>query len=372
MLRTLVRGAEATERRCFLTADRATSAVLAAPGPRPDPSRIAHGEASGTSVIGLLRRRELERRAGFCHGPPAMRACLGMLALLLVPATGLAQDPPSAAVMAVGGTIGVEASGWVEAVDAIEARLREAGFRIDDSGLPRRDDCAELSCLRAERASRDVDVLVTLTLFVAEGSTDQVGSVVVTMVDASGQYVGDERVEGRVVSTVAALALAEARTARERGAEPWLRVSGTAGAIVRVDGHEVGVVPYEGRLTPGHHRVEVSLGGLGTVVREVDAAAGETVELDETLGGGGGGGDDAVVAGVLFGVAGGLAIAGGVGVGLGATWNGQFGQCLGPTTPPCDLYVGPGAGDGALAFGGTSLVVAGGLAIAAALVLAVN
>lgn len=307
-----------------------------------------------------------------------MRACLGVLFALLSPSLVLAQEAPSAAVMAVGGTIGVEATAWVEAASAIEARLREAGFRIDDSGLPRRDDCAELSCLREERASRDVDVLVTLTLFVAEGTADQVGSVVVTMVDATGQYVGDENVEGRIIGTVAALALAEARTARERGAEPWVRVSGTDGAIVRIDGREVGVVPYEGRLTPGHHRIEVSLGGHETVSREVDARTGETVELDETLRPSGGGGDDDAVGIAL--IASGLAVAivGGVLIGTGAEWIGSAGSCAGGGAPPClgptsTYYPASNADTGTgIAVGGGIGLAAGGAGIVAGIVLLTN
>src|SRR5687768_9134840 len=108
--------------------------------------------------------------------PPRMlRAAL--LAFLFCPALASAQDAPSASVMAVAGTIGLDASAWIEATDAIEARLREAGFRIDENSLPRRDDCTSVECLREERASRDVDVLVTITIFAAEGGDGAPGSV---------------------------------------------------------------------------------------------------------------------------------------------------------------------------------------------------
>jgi hypothetical protein len=313
---------------------------------------------------------ELERHHRVCHRARAMRACLAMLAALLVPSLGRAQDPPRVAVLAVGGTTGAEARAWIDSMEALEARLREAGYALDDSGVPRRDDCAELECLREERTSRALDMLVTLTLF-GDERAEGIGSVVVSIVDASGQYVGDESVDGRVVSTVAALALAEARSARERGAEPWVRVGGTSGAIVRIDGREVGVVPYEGRVTPGPHRVEASLGGRAPFAREIEARAGETVALEATLGAAPRG-DDTVAAGVLFGLAGAAALGGGVALGLGADWNARSGACVGSSGPPCAGYVGPGAGDGALIAGGAQLGAAVGLALVGVLVLAIE
>ncbi len=53
---------------------------------------------------------------------------LSMLGLDTYPSTKEAQDAPTVAVMAVGGTIGLDAAAWVEASDAIEARRREAGY----------------------------------------------------------------------------------------------------------------------------------------------------------------------------------------------------------------------------------------------------
>lgn len=286
-----------------------------------------------------------------------MRTCL-LFALSFFALPASAQDAPTASVVAIGGTVGVEASAWIDAMDAVEARLREAGFRLDTEGLPRLDDCAELACLRQERITRGVDVLVTLTLFVAEGTTDQVGSVVVTLVDAHDQYVGDEAVEGRIVPTVVGLALAEARTERERGAGPWLHVTGTAGAIVRIDGREAGVVPYEAALEPGHHRIEVSLGAQ-VMVREVDAASGEPIEIDAELGGESGGSDDTVP----IAIGGALAGVGAVMLGWGIGYGALEGSCI---DAGCtrgygrdDVDVGLDVGGGvALGVGVTMIVVA--------------
>jgi len=232
--------------------------------------------------------------------------------LLIAPAS--AQDAPTVAIMAVGGTIGLEAAAWIEAHEAIEARLREAGFRVDDSGLPRRDDCTSVECLRQERASRDVDVLVTLTIFAAEGGDGAAGSVVVAMIDADGRYVGDEDVDGRVIGVVAALALASARSDRERGPEPWVRVSGRpTGAIVRIDGREVGVVPFEGLVAAGEHNLEVSLGGYETFSRRFTARNGSTEAIDVALTGNSASGGDRGGDIALLSIAG-VALAGGIGM----------------------------------------------------------
>jgi hypothetical protein len=150
-----------------------------------------------------------------------------------------------------------------------------------------------------------------------------------------------------------------------------VRVGGTSGAIVRIDGREVGVVPYEGRVTPGPHRVEASLGGRAPFAREIEARAGETVALDATLGAAPRG-DDSTAAGVLFGLAGAVALNGGVALGLGADWNARSGACVGSSGPPCAGYVGPGAGDGALIAGGAQLGAAVGLALVGVLVLAIE
>jgi hypothetical protein len=289
------------------------------------------------------------------------RAPLALFAAILsfftVCGTAVAQDAPTVAVMAVGGTIGLDAAAWVEASDAIEARLREAGYRIDDSGLPRRDDCAELACLRGERADRDVDVLVTLTIFAAEGGTDAAGSIVVTMVDADGQYVGEELVEGRVIGVVAALALASARSERERGPEPWVRVSGTpAGAVVVIDGREVGVVPYEGRVEAGEHVVSVRLSGYETFERRFTARSGSTETVEVALSAGGGGGGDRVGS-IVTGV--GLLAAGAVLTGFGIANASQAGSCVGPA--PCAEHVVVAGTEGALFGVGGALLIGGAI-----------
>ncbi len=289
-----------------------------------------------------------------------------LFSLGLTPSLAAAQDAPTVAIMAVGGTIGLDATAWIEANDAIEARLREAGYRVDDSGLPRRDDCTSLECLRQERVTRDVDVLVTLTIFAAEGGDGAPGSIVVGMIDADGRYVGDEDVDGRVIGVVAALALASARSERERGPEPWVRVSGNpVGAIVRIDGREVGVVPYEGRVTAGDHQLEVSLGGYETFSRRFTARNGSTEAIDVALtGGSAGGGDDGPrVALIGTGIA--LVVAGIVSFAVGGAIDATDGSCATPVGDRCaagypdgdvdtGLYVGGGVGVGV---GATLLIV---------------
>lgn len=300
--------------------------------------------------------------------PPRMLRAATLATLLFAtvgPAVASAQDAPSASVMAVAGTIGLDAAAWIEAADAIEARLREAGFRIDDSGLPRRDDCTSVECLREERATRNVDVLVTITIFAAEGGDGAPGSVVVAMVDADGRYVGEERVDGRVIGVVAALALAAARQERERGPEPWVRVSGTPpGAIVRIDGREVGVVPYEGRVAPGEHEIEVTLGGHEPLSRHFTARAGSTENVEVALpaiarGGSGAGG-------ALIGTGVALVVAGLASFIVGGVIDGMEGSCTMTAGPRCieglsqtdsdtAFYVGGGIGMGV----GAGLIIVG-------------
>lgn len=256
--------------------------------------------------------------------------------LCLSASSATAQDAPTVAIMAVGGTIGLEARAWIDASEAIEARLREAGYRIDDSGLPRRDDCTSLECLRQERASRDVDVLVTLTIFAAEGGDGAAGSVVVAMIDADGRYVGDEDVDGRMIGVVAALALASARSDRERGPDPWVRVAGNpTGAIVRIDGREVGVVPYEGRIAAGEHTLEVSLGGYETLTRRFTARSGSTEAIDVALTGSGPAASHGDVRTPLLITGITLTALGAVAMVVGGVIDGMEGQCTTMDGPRC-------------------------------------
>jgi hypothetical protein len=59
-----------------------------------------------------------------------------------------------------------------------------------------------------------------------------------------------------------------------------LKVEGVAGARVTVDGAQVGVVPYEGEVPPGSHRVVVEIEDGGPLIRTVEAVPGEETRLE--------------------------------------------------------------------------------------------
>jgi hypothetical protein len=50
-----------------------------------------------------------------------------------------------------------------------------------------------------------------------------------------------------------------------------------AGAVVRIDGREVGTTPWQGEVLPGRREVRVEVDGRGTAVEHVEVAAGQEV-----------------------------------------------------------------------------------------------
>jgi hypothetical protein len=97
--------------------------------------------------------------------------------------------------------------------------------------------------------------------------------------------------------------------------EALLRIECSAeGAVVRVDGEEVGGCPFEGEVTPGPHRVQVVAPAVNRFEKEVVVEAGSTSTVDVDLSGG----ETVVVdegASPLF-VAGIVSLAAGVGAGV--------------------------------------------------------
>jgi|GEM_PF-2561333 len=59
-----------------------------------------------------------------------------------------------------------------------------------------------------------------------------------------------------------------------------LKVLGHFGARVELDGTEVGIIPFDGEIPAGSHRVVVETAGAGKLIKSVNVAAGETVQIE--------------------------------------------------------------------------------------------
>ena len=58
-----------------------------------------------------------------------------------------------------------------------------------------------------------------------------------------------------------------------------LKVDGHFGSRVTVDGVEMGIVPFDGEISPGAHRVVVETPGAGKLIKEASLIAGQELRL---------------------------------------------------------------------------------------------
>jgi hypothetical protein len=149
-------------------------------------------------------------------------------------------------------------------------------------------DCLEVDC--AARLAREAGIDAVLVVAVWPADDGRATSVAVTLVEPGGAtHEADADVGEAGVSSAATNAVVAAARQRTLGDGVELRVqSAPEGALVLVDGTEVGVTPYVGAYEAGDHEVEVRLHGeseVRQVVLDEDA-----VEVEVSLGGGDGNG----------------------------------------------------------------------------------
>lgn len=146
------------------------------------------------------------------------------------------------------------------------AEFRPVGPLEDDLPPDQRDLalCLEVDC--AARLAREAGLDLVIVVAVWPAEADSAGSVAVTLVDASGTlYEADCEIGAAGVAEAATTALVAATRQRNLGQGTELRVtSAPRGALVVVDGTEVGITPFVAAFPPGDHRVEVRLRGEAT------------------------------------------------------------------------------------------------------------
>lgn len=284
----------------------------------------------------------------------AVRTILAALALvtLALPAAAAAQE--RAAVVSMGGSGGIDAAIYARAVSLFEERLHSGGFEVDTSGTPRLPDACHQACRDEERRARELDVLVVLTLE-ADGSSAPTRAIV-SVIDALAEYTEHEDVAGRDPALVAELVIVRALGQRERGRHPWLSVTGTPeAAYVSIDGHDVGLVPWEGEVEPGDRDVRVHLTGYEPFTSTVTAAPGAPALLEVALRATSRSDDTRRIVALSTGIP--LVAAGIVLVSMGGAYASRSGECVDST---CTAgYVFGDTEAATLGVGVSSLVIGG-------------
>lgn len=235
-------------------------------------------------------------------------------------------------------------------------------------------------CAEEVRARVGVDLLVGLVIWGSPEARHRPESVHASILDVTGtRYIGSATVQ-EGVGTAVRDALRSALRDQRRGPGPFLRVEGTRSAVVELDGTAVGTVPLTVRAEPGEHELRVSLEGYEaqtlsvTVTEDRSRTTGVRVELRRGAGGGGGEGSlPDVMANLL--VAGGLAAAGIVAMAVHPIPTlAREGECVdaGPGGA-CAEWVTFDAGAGVMLGVGAALVAAGiGVAIAQPITVSVG
>ncbi len=166
------------------------------------------------------------------------------------------------AFQAVRGARVLGAGAIFEPVGEIEQRLGE------QADLAR---CVEVDCAARLADAAHLDAVIVLAVW--PGHDGRAANVAVSIVEPDGSIreadadVGDEG-----AASAATRALVAAARRRQIGEGVELRVTSVPdGALVRVDGTDVGVTPYLGAYERGAHVVEVSLHGR-TERRDVELA----------------------------------------------------------------------------------------------------
>ncbi|MGE0791634.1 MAG: PEGA domain-containing protein [Sandaracinaceae bacterium] len=188
------------------------------------------------------------------------------------------------------------------ATDALAARdltvlrLQDAQTRL--MADPNRD-CHEVSCAPAVANALGVDFVVLVTVWT---QNDAPQSVVITLIDGSGANVAGDATVASASSegglpTAAQRAVAAALSRYESSRTGRLIVhTEPEGALIEIDGQDVGRSPVE-RLVPTGVRTVRATEGDRTAEREVTVGAGQPTEVTLRLeGGGGGGGADILMA----------------------------------------------------------------------------
>lgn len=188
-----------------------------------------------------------------------MRSLLLFALLWAIPSVTLAQT----AIVIVDSTAAPRLHTQVS--DAAIAQLAESGIAARPA--PPADilvdgSCNDTLCLREVRTRAAVDLLVHLTLHGSSGSIEAVAATVIDNTDHS-TIVTVNTTRSRDVQTTARLAVAQVMLRRMRGPGAMLAIRGAPdGAVIEVDGTEVGLAPWEAPIEPGHHRVSAIHAGL--------------------------------------------------------------------------------------------------------------
>ncbi len=153
-------------------------------------------------------------------------------------------------------------------------------------------DCLEVDC--AARLARESGIDAVLVVAVWPGDDGRAASVAVTLVEPTGEtHEADADVGDAGVASAATNAVVAAARRRTMGGGVELRVgSEPEGALVMLDGTEVGVTPFVGTFEAGQHEVEVRLHGRSESW-DVELEE-EAVTLDADLGDGEGGAGEGV------------------------------------------------------------------------------
>ncbi len=140
--------------------------------------------------------------------------------------------------------------------------------------------CTEVDCAARLAARAGLDLAVVVAVWPGSGEADR--TVAVSLVEPNGLVYEADRPAGGDLRAAAVAAFVEATNELRRGGGVELRVrSVPEGALVRVDGVEVGVTPHRGSYPPGTVEVEVSL--RGERERREVALESEPVAIDVEL-----------------------------------------------------------------------------------------
>lgn len=207
----------------------------------------------------------------------------------------LAEDPseraqqPKRRVLVV--PMHVEGEVRAHAVEALDAKLREALSHEDIVLLDGPSPCSTSSepdaCSSDGAEDIQADYIVEVRLSALEREYH---------LELKARRVGEAAVETLSESSCPVCGtaeVAEVLASRARGIRDWLLADSTRahieltgtppGATVRIDGEQVGELPYTGELPPGEHRVVVEAPGHLGVERSLQTSAGASVAIELRL-----------------------------------------------------------------------------------------
>lgn len=199
----------------------------------------------------------------------ALPALVFLASAVFLPSVGIAQSPPTAAVMpTLGGHRGAVAGAEEEARTAAREFLRTEDIVVMEgpAGPALNEElraCIPGSpCAQEVRAQLGVEFLVGLTIWGSEADSSSPREVQASILDATeADFVGSAAVGRGGVATATRDALRRALRAQRRGPGPFLRIEGTEGGVCVLDGTAIGTIPLEARVLPGEHELHVTLAG---------------------------------------------------------------------------------------------------------------